>query len=352
MDLAAYRAEAEEFLSSIDREYYLHYSGQQDEFEIEPIYDRHAALFAREAVDGLREAGAPAPLIEFAVQGLIGRETKEGVAELARREAALELEWDGAPMPYPLRRGGSGQRARPGPPRASWKTARNALLAERAEPALARAAGPLPRAHPRARVAVHAGHVRGASGDTDLGALARADGATSSSARRRATRTRVEPELRSAAGAGLRSSCRRADLTAFFRAPALDADFPERPAGAVAHRDAGRDGNRRGRAARGHDRHRAPAQEVAARVLLARAGARRGVPGDRPGRRPRGLRRAVPRGGPHRALRARGSPRCRWRRATWATTRSRRGSRSCSSTWCPTRSGCGDGWGSRTRRPS
>ncbi len=59
IDLAAYRAEAEEFLSSIDREYYLHYSGQQDEFEIEPIYDRHAALFTREAVDGAARGAAP-----------------------------------------------------------------------------------------------------------------------------------------------------------------------------------------------------------------------------------------------------------------------------------------------------
>jgi hypothetical protein len=99
-DLDAYRAEAEEFLSSIDREYYLHYAGLQDDFAIEPIYDRHADLFTREAVDGLREADAPRALLEFAVQGLIGRETKEGAAELARREAALEIEWDGQALPY------------------------------------------------------------------------------------------------------------------------------------------------------------------------------------------------------------------------------------------------------------
>ena len=99
-DLAAYRADAEEFLSSIDREYYLHYSGQQDAFEIEPIYDRHAALFTRAAVEELRAGGAPAQLLEFAVQGLIGRETKEAVAELARREAELELDWDEAQLPY------------------------------------------------------------------------------------------------------------------------------------------------------------------------------------------------------------------------------------------------------------
>ena len=100
IDLDAYGAEAEEFLSSIDREYYLHYSGQQDEFEIEPIYERHAALFSRESVDSLREAGAAPALVEFAVQGLIGQELKAGSAELARREAALELEWDGEKVPF------------------------------------------------------------------------------------------------------------------------------------------------------------------------------------------------------------------------------------------------------------
>ena len=44
-----YRVEAEEFLSAIDREYYLHFAGLKDEYEIEPIYARHARLFSRES---------------------------------------------------------------------------------------------------------------------------------------------------------------------------------------------------------------------------------------------------------------------------------------------------------------
>ena len=75
MDLQGYRAEAEEFVSALDREYYLHFSGQQDSYDIEPIYDRHAGLFSREAVDELRGQDVR-PLLEFAVHGLIGRETK------------------------------------------------------------------------------------------------------------------------------------------------------------------------------------------------------------------------------------------------------------------------------------
>ncbi len=222
MDLAAYRAEAEEFLSSIDREYYLHYSGQQDAFEIEPIYGRHAALFAREAVDGLREAGAPAPLIEFAVHGLIGRETKEGVAELARREASLELEWDGAPVPY--RSAAVTQANEPDPDRrAELEDRRNALLAEHLNP-LSREL--LDRSHELTRE-LGWPSMRAMCeelSDTDLGVLA---GQTEDFLERSAGsyQERVEPELQAQLGLGF-DELRRGDLTAFFRAPALDADFP------------------------------------------------------------------------------------------------------------------------------
>jgi len=99
VDLTAYRTQAEAFVSALDREYYLHFSGQQDEFDIEPIYERHAGLFAREVVEELREAGNRA-LLEFAVHGLIGRATKAEEAELARREASLELELDGERLPF------------------------------------------------------------------------------------------------------------------------------------------------------------------------------------------------------------------------------------------------------------
>jgi hypothetical protein len=99
MNLAAYRADAEEFVSSLDREYYLHFAGLQDEFDIEAIYERHADLFSRENVQRLREEGTT-QLLEFAVQGLMGRATKAEQAELARREAVMEIEVDGEVMPY------------------------------------------------------------------------------------------------------------------------------------------------------------------------------------------------------------------------------------------------------------
>lgn len=99
MNLPAYRADAEEFVSSLDREYYRHFAGLQDQFDIEAIYDRHAELFTRDSVERLREERT-GQLVEFAVQGLIGRATKAESAELARREAALEIEVDGERLPY------------------------------------------------------------------------------------------------------------------------------------------------------------------------------------------------------------------------------------------------------------
>jgi hypothetical protein len=99
LNLSAYRSDAEEFVSSLDREYYRHFAGLQDEFDIEPIYERHAELFSRESVERLREEGTR-QLLEFAVQGLMGRATKAEQAEVARREAVLEIEVNGERMPY------------------------------------------------------------------------------------------------------------------------------------------------------------------------------------------------------------------------------------------------------------
>jgi hypothetical protein len=54
LDLDRYRAQADDFMTELMREHYLHFSGQKAEFEIEPIYERHAELYSRAAVDELR----------------------------------------------------------------------------------------------------------------------------------------------------------------------------------------------------------------------------------------------------------------------------------------------------------
>src|SRR2546429_1731767 len=106
MDLDAYRERAETFVGELNREYYRHFAGLSDDFEVEAVYARHAGLFTRDAVAALRESVHDGPaagdqarrrryLLDFGVEGLLGRATTAQEAELARREATLTLEVDG-----------------------------------------------------------------------------------------------------------------------------------------------------------------------------------------------------------------------------------------------------------------
>lgn len=221
VDLDAYRGEAEEFLGSLTREYYLHFAGHKPEFEIEAVYGRHAGLFAREAVDGLREAGNR-ELLEFAVQGFLGQATKAEEAELARLEASLEVEVDGERLPY--RQAPVTQANEPDPERrAAIEAARNEVTERELNPL---------------HVAVHE---RGAElvrelgwphttamceelSGIDLSALER-ETAAFLRATEDSYEARLEPELQRQLGFGF-DRLRRSDLAAFFRAPELDAAFP------------------------------------------------------------------------------------------------------------------------------
>jgi oligoendopeptidase F len=106
MDLDAYRTSAEAFLGELTGEYYRHYAGLSESYEIEQIYDAHPDLFTRTAVEDLRDrlaAAAPQDeaqrrlrlLLDFATEGYLGQSTKEIESELARREAGLKIEVGG-----------------------------------------------------------------------------------------------------------------------------------------------------------------------------------------------------------------------------------------------------------------
>ena len=108
-DLESYSREAEEFVSALDREYYLHFAGHKEAFEIEQIYDGHLGLFEREQLIRLRErlAGASGDeerrcryLLQLAVEGYLGQATKAETATLAEREGSLELQLDGRSESY------------------------------------------------------------------------------------------------------------------------------------------------------------------------------------------------------------------------------------------------------------
>lgn len=221
MDLDDYRAEAERFVSALDREYYLHFAGLQDEFEIEAIYERHARLFSAEAVAALREDG-PLELLRFAAEGHVGQAVKAESAELARLEAGLEVKLDGESIPYrqaPIVQANASDPER----RHALERARDELLAERLNPlllevfersrALCRELGwPSLRAMTEELAGLDLGRL---AAQTEAFLVASEAGYEDS----------VEPRLRAEIGLGF-DELRRSDLGAFFRAPSLDAGFP------------------------------------------------------------------------------------------------------------------------------
>jgi hypothetical protein len=221
VDLGDYRREAEEFLSALDREFYLHFSGQRSDYDIEPIYERHASLFSRAAVDSLRTSG-PRALLEFAVQGLIGRATKSEEAELARREAALEVEFDGRRIPYREAPVAQANEADPDR-RAAIEEARNRALSERLDPLLREL---LERTH---ALSAELGWPSTTAmceelSGIDLRAIA-AQTQTLLEGTEESYVLSVEPSMRRQLGFGF-ERVRRSDLIAWFRAPAFDEWFP------------------------------------------------------------------------------------------------------------------------------
>jgi len=233
LDLQAYAVEAETFVGSMDREYYLHFAGHKGELEIGPIYDRHRGLFSRSAVEELRERLSEAEagdaerraryLLELAVGGFMGEATKAEETALAEREAALEIEVNGQREPY--RQASISQANEPDAERrATIEEARLAILETELNPLHVEVTK---RSH---ELAVELGWPSyGAMCEelkaVDLAALERQTGrfldATAAG-----YRSELEPQLRKLIGIGF-DSLRRSDLPYFFRAPSFDAHFPE-----------------------------------------------------------------------------------------------------------------------------
>jgi len=221
VDLDDYRQEAEAFVSALDREYYLHFSGRQDEFAIEAIYERHARLFSRESVEALRETDNRT-LLKFAAEGYVEQALKDLSAEFARLEASLEVEVDGETYPYrqaAVVQANEADASR----RRALEAARNELVARRLNPLLR-------EMFDRSRELVRDlgwPSVRAMTEELsgiDLGAL-REQTDSFLAATEADYEATVEPPLRAQLGLGF-DELERADLAAFFRAPSLDEQFP------------------------------------------------------------------------------------------------------------------------------
>ncbi len=233
MDLASYRRSAESFISELTAEYYRHYAGLKDEYEIEQIYVRHADLFGRGAIEELRsltDAAAAGSderrrltmLLDFAVDGLSGQQTKELEAELARREAALTIGVDGERIGF--RESAVVQANEPDPSRRAEIEGERLSATDAELNPLYREL--IDRQH---QVAVDLGfrcyrEMCAVLKQVDLDGLH-----NRTESFRMLTEARypavLEPELQRTLGFGL-AELRRSDLQRFFRAPEQDVDFP------------------------------------------------------------------------------------------------------------------------------
>jgi hypothetical protein len=233
MDLQGYRESAEEFIAELNTEFYRHYAGLTDDFEIEAIYVKHEQLFTRPAVEDLREqAAAPAPgtderrrrrmLLDFAIEGHLGQATKSLDAELARREAELSLELDGERIGYresPVMQANEPDPAR----RAAIEEARLALTEEELNPLHREIIG---CQHELAQELGYPSYrdMCASLQGVDFDALHRQTEAFAA-ATEASYASVLEPELQRTLGIGL-DQLRRSDLPRFFRAPETDASFP------------------------------------------------------------------------------------------------------------------------------
>jgi hypothetical protein len=108
-ELDAYRDEADRFIAALDEEYYLHFAGLKDEFELSPIYERFADLTTLDACRRLatsaeREGRGVGELWRFGCEGYIGDLTRDDAEEIAGLEASLTATVDGEEIGYRLLR--------------------------------------------------------------------------------------------------------------------------------------------------------------------------------------------------------------------------------------------------------
>jgi hypothetical protein len=107
-ELDRIRDDADRFIAELDEEFYNHYAGLKESFELEPIYERHAELTSLEtarrvgeAVDGDRRVRE---LWKFTCEGYLGAITREYEEKEANLEAGLGATVDGREIPYRMLR--------------------------------------------------------------------------------------------------------------------------------------------------------------------------------------------------------------------------------------------------------
>ena len=103
----AYERRVASFMAESGEAYFAALSGQRDELGLEAIYEGHAALFERAAIDGLRalsgddaEGRQARALLAFAVEGYLERQVADLTDAIQVAEAQAVIVWRGERISY------------------------------------------------------------------------------------------------------------------------------------------------------------------------------------------------------------------------------------------------------------
>src|SRR5258705_8327860 len=103
-ELDTYREQADRFIAELDEEFYLHYAGLKDTFDLTPIYERHANLTELDQVQSIglvvNGRARERELWRFACEGYFGDLTRDHAEKLAELESELSVSVDGDEIPY------------------------------------------------------------------------------------------------------------------------------------------------------------------------------------------------------------------------------------------------------------
>jgi hypothetical protein len=224
-ELDRYRAGADRFIAELDEEYYLHYAGLKPEFELRPIYERHADLTDLDAVKRVGEAvrgKENLELFRFGCEGYLGELTREHAEKIAEREASLETPHEGGTVGYRMLPPTIANTADRGA-RAELERARNELTEEHLNPLYLDAVQTTQRAVPELGAPTYFHLYRDRFG-FDLEGLAAQCRAFLDSTERLYEHS-MDRVLRDRVGVGL-SEAERWDVRRFFRGSGWDDAFP------------------------------------------------------------------------------------------------------------------------------
>jgi hypothetical protein len=109
MDIEKYKINSENFLSELDKEYYLHFAGLKEDLNIGAIYDKYGELFLFEYFNFIKELKDKSKgedrkkysyLLKFCGETLIEKPVKELIDEMGEDQAKAKIEIEGKDVSY------------------------------------------------------------------------------------------------------------------------------------------------------------------------------------------------------------------------------------------------------------